>query len=152
MNRALPYTRITVHHDGMDRFRSTLRSDAADRLERIRHAHRGRRFGDIGYHYLIDPAGRVWEGRSLAWQGAHVKAQNENNLGICVLGNFELQSPTSASLDTLDRFVRAQMERYRVPTIRLRTHQEMAPTLCPGRNLQRHMVAARQRGGELVRA
>jgi hypothetical protein len=151
MNRALPYYRITVHHDGMNAFNSTNQGDAAARLENIRRGHRGRNFGDIGYHYLIDPAGRVWEGRSLAWQGAHVAKTNQGNLGICVMGNFEQQTPTSQSLAALDQFVIAQMRRFRVPASRVYTHRELKPTLCPGRSLQSHMVRTRS-GGAIARA
>ena len=28
---------------------------------------------DVGYHYAVDRAGRVWECRPLTWQGAHVR-------------------------------------------------------------------------------
>jgi hypothetical protein len=34
---------------------------------------------DIGYHYTIDPTGRIWEGRPVQYQGAHVKMNNEHN-------------------------------------------------------------------------
>ncbi|MFN0012780.1 MAG: peptidoglycan recognition family protein [Phycisphaerales bacterium] len=143
--------RITVHHDGMDPFSSTSQADAARRLEMIRASHINRRpqpFADIGYHFIIDPAGRVWEGRSVRYQGAHVQDHNEHNLGIMVMGNFDRQRPTPAATNALDRFVAAQMRAYRVPIGRVYTHQELNPTACPGRNLQGYMVASR-RGGNL---
>lgn len=151
-------TRITVHHDGMGAFTSTALADASRRLTAIRTSHMARRsragepWADIGYHYIIDPGGRVWEGRPVRYQGAHVEDQNEHNLGIMCLGNFELQSPSSATLATLDAFVLAQMRLYRVPLARVFTHREIGPTECPGRNLQRHMVAVRARGGRLALA
>ncbi len=141
--------RITIHHDGMDAFLSTSESDAARRLEMIRAAHITRRpqpFADIGYHYVIDPAGRVWEARNVRYQGAHVQDHNEHNLGIMVMGNFDLQRPTPAATSALDRFTSAQMRTHRVPLARVRTHQELNPTACPGRNLQRYMLASRQGG------
>lgn len=142
--------RITIHHDGMDGFTSTSTGDAIDRLETIRAAHvNQRKFADIGYHFVIDPGGRVWEGRSLKFQGAHVRDQNENNLGVMCLGNFDRHQPSGPQLQTLDRFVAAQMRRFRVPINRVYTHQELNPTACPGRNLQRYMVATRGGGGQL---
>lgn len=143
--------RITVHHDGLPP--TTLRTNAqvAARIEVIRSSHvSGRGWADIGYHYLIDPQGRVWEGRSIRYQGAHVKDQNENNMGVLVLGNFEMQSPSPAALSSLDRFVADQMRRYGVPMSRVRTHQELAPTECPGRNLQMYMVRTRGGGGQMA--
>ncbi len=146
MDRAQPFYRITVHHDGMNSFSSTDQYSAATRLEQIRQSHRGRDFGDIGYHYLIDPAGRIWQGRPLEWQGAHVKGMNQGNLGICMMGNFQQQSPNPTQLAALDRFVASQMRLYRVGVRQVITHQELAPTLCPGVTLQAAMVRTRRNG------
>ncbi len=144
--------KITIHHDGMPP--QTLRGpDAcAAQIETIRRGHRGNGWADIGYHYIVDPDGRVWEGRPIALQGAHVKDQNPHNLGVLVLGNFEEQQPTPQALAALDRFVAAQMRQYRVSLNEVYTHQELAPTACPGRNLQRYMERTRARGGPLASA
>jgi hypothetical protein len=147
--------RITVHHDGMPPVDLRGQGDVASRLEQIRRAHIGRRdqpFADIGYHYIIDPQGRVWEGRSTRYQGAHVKDNNENNLGIMVLGHFNHQRPTPQALAALDRFVATQMARHDVPLGRVKTHQEIKATECPGYHLQRYMQQTRGRGGALALA
>jgi len=142
--------KITVHHEGVTPFTTTSEDATRQRLEIIRRGHvAAREWADIGYHYVIDPAGRIWEGRNIQYQGAHVKDQNENNLGIMCLGNFERQQPSSAQVNSLDRFLAIQMRQYRVPVSRLYTHRELAPTECPGRNLQRYMVMARAQGGSL---
>jgi hypothetical protein len=143
-------TRITIHHDGIDAFSSQDANACARRIEQIRQSHvSGRRWADIGYHYIVDPAGRVWEGRNVRFQGAHVQDNNEQNLGILCLGNFDVQAPSSAQTQALDRLVVQQMRRYRVPIGRVYTHQEIRPTACPGRNLQRYMVATRSGSGAL---
>lgn len=154
MDRAdRPYTKITLHHDGMpDPFYSTDRGAAASRVERIRAAHRTRGFGDIGYHYLVDPAGRVWAGRDLAWQGAHVANQNPGNLGICVMGNYEIQQPNQAQLEAVERFVAAQMGQYHIRIGDVQTHQERAQTACPGRSLQPRLTSMRSTSMLLARA
>jgi len=146
--------RITVHHEGSTAFTATDVATVARRIESVRLAHLNRRtkgepWVDIGYHYIIDPAGRIWEGRDVNIRGAHVEDFNEHNLGIMCLGNFEIQSPTPQQLATLQRFVRDQMNRYRVPVARVLTHRECpgARTACPGRNLQQPMLAYRARGG-----
>lgn len=142
--------RITIHHEGVTPYTATSEDATRQRLEIIRRGHvTVRGWADIGYHYLIDPAGRVWEGRPIQYQGAHVKDQNENNLGIMVIGNFERQLPNAAQTASLDRFVASQMRQYRVPVSRVFTHRELAPTECPGRNLQRYLVMARANGGSL---
>lgn len=142
--------RITVHHDAIDPSPSGSPDEVARRLESIRNGHLGRGWADIGYHYAIDPSGRIWQGRPLTLQGAHVGDQNENNIGIVMLGNFERQSPSRQSLESLDRLIAWEMRRYRISIGEIRTHREMAPTACPGRNLQREMDRTRSRGGRLA--
>lgn len=144
--------RITVHHDGMSPFSSSSWGSAAHRIEAIRNAHTSKGWADIGYHYVIDPAGRIWQARPLSLQGAHVKSANPHNLGICVLGNFERQRPTDAAVRALEDLIASEMRRWRVPLGEVRTHQELAPTACPGRALQARMNATRARGGRLRRA
>ncbi len=146
--------RITVHHEGAAAFTATAQPECARRLEAIRRGHLGRTtngqpWADIGYHYIVDPAGRVWEGRSTQHQGAHVHLHNEHNLGVMVLGNFDKQHPAPAALATLNRFIAEQMRVHRVPASAVYTHQELNKTACPGRTLQGHMAAARARGGVL---
>jgi len=146
-------SRITVHHDGMTAFTSTSQSEAAARLEMIRRSHvNSRGWADIGYHYIVDPAGRIWEGRPIDRQGAHVADNNPHNLGVMMLGNYDQQAPTNAAVRALDDFVAAMMRKYRVPVSRVYTHQELRPTACPGQSLQRVMVSNRSRGGVLAQA
>ena len=133
----------------MQPFTDTSYQAAANRLESIRRAHikrKPQRFGDIGYHYAIDPAGRVWCCRPLTYQGAHVRGQNPGNLGIVVLGNYDKQTVNRAQQAALAAFLAAQTRQYRVPVSRIHTHQEMAATACPGRSLQKFMVKARRDG------
>lgn len=144
--------RITVHHDGMPPVWLNSRSDIASRIEVIRRAHVNNGWADIGYHYIIDPQGNVWEGRPVRYQGAHVKIANERNLGVLVLGNFVEQRPTLSATTALDRFVAVQMRQYGVPLSRVHTHQELSPTQCPGPNLQRYMEETRSNRGWLARA
>ncbi len=151
MDRMTPIDRLTIHHDGMTAFTSTNVAAAQTRIEAIRSAHRGRGWGDIGYHYVIDPAGRIWEGRPLGWQGAHVKDQNPGNLGICMLGNYERQRPTNQQLHTLEHFVADSMRRHAIPLGNIYTHRELAPTACPGQYLQPRLVAMRENTGALAR-
>lgn len=152
-------TRITVHHDAMNSVGLVSQTGAARRLAGIRADHTGRRdpstgnhWVDIGYHYIIDPSGRVWQGRPVSIEGAHVANTNDHNLGVMMMGNFDEQQPTPAALDALAAFVASQMRLYRVPRSRVYTHQELKPTACPGRNLQRFMIAARTPSGRLANA
>ncbi len=146
MDPMLPVRRVTLHHDGMNAFTSTSERAGAARVDAIRRSHRGKGWGDIGYHFAVDRAGRVWEGRPLRWQGAHVKDQNEHNIGVVALGNFEQQGPTEAQLGGVQRVISELVNAYGISGANLRSHQELAVTLCPGRNLQASYAAMRGRG------
>ena len=91
-----PVRHITIHHDGMPPVSLNSRAQIAARIEVIRAGHRAKGWGDIGYHFIVDPQGAVWQGRALLWQGAHVKDRNEGNVGVLVLGNFDSTRPTAA--------------------------------------------------------
>ena len=149
MNHA---NRITVHHEGWTRVRFTDRATTAARVRQIQRIHvRDRGWGDIGYHYVVDRAGRVWEGRPLRYQGAHVKYNNEHNIGVLVLGNFENQSPSKAQVDRVAVLLRSLAREHRIPVSRIRTHREFpdAKTVCPGRKLQ-PLVARMRTNGHLA--
>ena len=40
----------------------------------------------IGYHKVILRSGKIENGRPEYWEGAHVKGQNKNSLGVCLIG------------------------------------------------------------------
>ncbi|MEM6751173.1 MAG: peptidoglycan recognition family protein [Planctomycetota bacterium] len=137
--------RITLHHEGAKpvSFRDYQRT--AEHLERLRRSHVGSRgWSDLGYHFVVDRAGRVWEGRSLAYQGAHVRDHNPHNVGVMLLGNFERQAPTRAQLRAAFNTVQGLKGKYGVPTRRVYTHRELVPTACPGRLLQAEIESARK--------
>ena len=100
---------ITVHHEGWTPVFFTGADLTAQRLDLVRRSHIERMdAGDIGYHFIIDRAGLLWHGRELRYQGAHVKDHNSNNLGIMVLGNFDLQQPTAQPSQVPPRNTRHQ--------------------------------------------
>lgn len=45
-------------------------------------------WSDIGYNWLIDPNGIVYEGRGSGNLGAHFSCLNSGTIGICIIGNY----------------------------------------------------------------
>ena len=129
--------RLTIHHSAMY-FRDTRPKACAAQIQMIQRDHMGNRgYGDIGYHFLIDPAGRVWQGRDLRWQGAHASgANNQQNIGICVLGNFLRgrggQGPTPAQLASMRGLVQQLMRTYGFGPAEIHCHSDFKATECPG--------------------
>lgn len=134
---------ITVHHDGLEPVELRNESAVRNRLDVIRRGHLRNGWADIGYHFIVDPLGNAWEGRPLRFQGAHVRNNNPQNIGILVLGHFNKQKPTQAAKDTLDELIVELMASHDVALTRVQTHREIVSTACPGESLQRHMDRTR---------
>ncbi len=138
---------ITFHHSGDPKpFATNDYAETAQHLEYVREYHRSRNFQDIGYHFAIDRAGRVWQLRSLKFQGQHVRYNNEHNLGVVVLGNFDLQAMSQPQRDKVKSFGQLIRKQYNLPIARVYTHQEIVSTECPGDNMQPYMVSIRKQG------
>lgn len=129
--------RLTIHHSAMY-FRDTRPATCAAQLQLIQKDHmQTRGYGDIGYHYIIDPSGSIWQGRDLRYQGAHASGNNnQGNIGICLLGNFvrgkKGQGPTDSQVQAMRRLAGALMERYHFGPEGIFCHSDFKATDCPG--------------------
>lgn len=143
-------TRITIHHSAIDA-PGPAATQAASQIQSIQRTHLGNRWDDIGYHFLIDPTGRTWEGRPVKYQGAHAGngAANQGNIGICLLGNFEHGKPPAAQWKTMVALVEQLRAQYGIARRELYGHREMRErytgqtTLCPGRHLEEMLGSLR---------
>jgi hypothetical protein len=132
-------TRITVHHEGSAKPNNDVtQAQVAATLRLIQTQHRKRMgAGDIGYHFVIDRTGIVWQGREWGYQGAHVSGANPHNIGIMLLGNFEIQHPARQQLESLERLVASLARKYGLdPATKVFRHCDFGNTQCPGRNLK----------------
>jgi hypothetical protein len=143
-SRAVPMrtpSKITVHHTA-DVFWSRHEPDTTAEIRRIQRLHQtNNRWADIGYHYVIDRAGQLWQGRDLRYQGAHAGgAANVGNVGIVLLGNYVKQKVNIAQRRTLALLVGKLCAFYRIPPDGVYTHGEIhGKTDCPGPALARHV-------------
>lgn len=137
---------VTVHHWGYpaDDISPSLDSTRS-RILGILEAHLSRGYGDLGYHFVVDPFGRAWEGRSLLHQGAHVSSHNRSNVGIMLLGNFQTEHPSAPQLGTMRKLVQAVRSSYTISPGRTYGHCDLASSECPGRWLYGHVRNLRQR-------
>jgi N-acetylmuramoyl-L-alanine amidase-like protein len=110
-----PLQLLVVHHTA---YPEPL-GDPTQAVARIRHLHAVENgWGDIGYGFLVDPAGTVHEGRSTrlsppghAPAGAHAEGHNAGTLGIALLGTFTADEPTVAARDALAALLAAECAR-----------------------------------------
>ena len=81
-------------------------------------------WGDIGYNFLIDPNGVIYEGRAGGDNviGAHFSCRNANTQGIGLLGSYSSTTPTAASLQSLDALLARIASRENVDPLAVSFH------------------------------
>jgi hypothetical protein len=116
--------------------------------------HRAKGWDELGYHFVIGngtdtPNGAIEVGSRWTKQkhGAHCKTPdnfyNEHGIGICLVGNFDRQTPTAAQMASLAKLVSFLMSECSIPLGRVYGHGQCKPTECPGRNFS--MASLKQR-------
>jgi uncharacterized protein (TIGR03437 family) len=64
-------------------------------------------WADVGYNYLIDPNGVIYEGRAGGDNvtGAHFSGVNGNTMGVVLIGDFTSRVPTAQALASLKKIL-----------------------------------------------
>lgn len=126
--------RATLHHTSGSR-PATL-AESLQEVGFIQDFHQnGRGWNDIGYHYLIDAAGRLFEGRPESVLGAHVRGHNAGNIGVAFLGTHHAPKNHPVPKAQLDAFVDLLVylsRRYAMKPESLLGHRDYSDTDCPG--------------------
>ena len=89
----------------------------------------------IGYHYGIEIIGGQIEtllGRFDTIQGAHCRGNNNDSIGICVVGNYDLRAPSNSIWLAAVNLTKHLMKIHSIQTIQ--GHNELNPgKSCPGK-------------------
>jgi hypothetical protein len=110
----------------------------------------GRGWNDIGYNFLVDRFGRIWEGRyggiTRPVVGAHTRDYNSNSFAMSAIGNFDVAHVPSAIVSAYERLFAWKLTMHGIPAIgtvvlnghlinRISGHRDVGSTACPGRYL-----------------
>ncbi|MGE0132325.1 MAG: N-acetylmuramoyl-L-alanine amidase [Blastocatellales bacterium] len=104
---SLSYTTVThliAHHTAMGN--EAPNSDWPAIVRSIWNFHVFERgWADVGYNYLIDPDGVIYEGRAGGENvvGAHFSGVNGGTMGVAMLGTFTSAAPTAKALNSLKK-------------------------------------------------
>jgi len=118
---------------------------------------------DIGYNFLIDHEGTIYQGRYNPWlsttdvRGAHAGRANSRSIGIALLGQFEpgaspqVGNPAALALDALVKMISWRFGQRGIDPLgravvsvnpdgsrvlpRIFGHRDVSATACPGENL-----------------
>jgi N-acetylmuramoyl-L-alanine amidase/FlgD Ig-like domain len=99
---------VIVHHTATPNTYSPDQAAAIVRGIDVYHV-KANGWNDIGYNFLIDQYGQVYEGRYGGTTrnviGAHALGFNSGSVGIALIGNFMTVKPTRAAVRSLERLI-----------------------------------------------
>ncbi len=124
-----------------------------------------RGWNDVGYNFLVDKWGRVWEGRfggtNRALIGAHAAGFNSETMGISVLGDYQRAGVNAAALRSVEQTIawKAGIHGFtpdamttlmgrRLPAVV--GHRDVGQTTCPGTSIYNRLPEVRRRARTLM--
>ena len=111
-----PVKMAFVHHTAGGN--SYSRSQAPAVVRAIYYHVKGAGFNDLGYNFLIDRFGTVYEGRyggiSEGVVGAHTLGFNTSSTGVALMGTFTSSPPSSAALTSLKKLLAWKLDVHHV--------------------------------------
>ncbi len=122
-------------------------------------------WADIGYNWLVDPNGVLYQGRQFASNGnenvvgAHFSGTNGGTMGVCVIGTYTSVSPTQNALSTTVKILAYRASDRNINPRGISFHSSSQKTLynicghrdgvgvteCPGTNLYNQLSVIRNR-------
>lgn len=156
--------RVVLHHTA-----TTETGDSYADMRAIWQYHaRTLGWGDVGYHYIIDSQGRIFEGRfkdkdysarnKVEVIGGHTYGNNTGTIGISMIGNYEVRQPSGAALEAMAHVTGYKLAPYGIDPsgngpIGQATigHFQAYATECPGRNIINRFGDIKARASEFYR-
>lgn len=151
--------KIVIHHSAEDSEKDlngdnkyTI-EDVEAMMQIIYHYHaKTKGWGDIGYNFLIDAFGNIYEGRSGGdfVVGGHAYCANIGSIGIAFIGNFQKGLPTLSALASAEKLLGELANFYNLDLTEysnwhdknlrnLIGHRDVGVTACPGETLYSHL-------------
>lgn len=125
-------------------------------------------WGDIGYNYVIDQAGNIYEGKTGGplSVGAHTAYHNVGTLGVALMGNFQYEEPTDVQMSVLALLLADHAERFGIDpegsekflgitSDNITGHRYLARqghgTACPGLNMVKRLPELRKKTAQFLK-
>jgi N-acetylmuramoyl-L-alanine amidase/FlgD Ig-like domain len=163
-----------VHHTAGSNTYTAAQSAAIVRAIQLYHV-RGNGWNDIGYNFLVDKYGQVFEGRFGGVErnvvGAHAEGFNTGSVGVALLGTYGDTRPTAAALDAVANVLAWRLDvghvdplarlswisggnaRFPsgtpVPLAAISGHRDSGSTSCPGNALYRQLTTIARKAAEI---
>lgn len=133
---------IVVHHSITPRDQTLAKSIASfDYNHSVRlHPEKNKLGYHVAYHYVIGGKGDWKQTRAEDEIGFHASnlTVNKRSIGICLVGNFDVESPSPSQLWALRDIIKAIKGRHFIKEVS--GHRKYAKKSCPGVHLTDKMI------------
>ncbi len=124
-------------------------------------------WSDVGYNFLVDRFGQIWEGRyggvDRPVVGAHTLGYNDDAFAMSAIGNFETARPPEAVIDAYARLFAWKLSLHGIDAASTKQwvtsryfqaingHRDAGQTACPGKYLYARIPDIRRKAEQLQR-
>jgi len=127
-------------------------------VEDIRKWHKDKGWSDIGYHKIIYQDGSIHQGREDTVIGAQAFGANSVSLGICCIGNFEINEVPNPIINSLIQVLATLCKRHNIPVKNIIGHYQVSTMFnspagssgCPGKNMIKKIDEIKKRVQEYL--
>lgn len=116
-------------------YTKTSFDDSVKHLRAIENYHHDvNKWSGIGYSWIIDTQGRIFEGRGSRVSGAHTQGHNSTAYGVAFFGHGDKQAATNEQVEAFKALLRYLVLDLKVlkENYIVRGHREVSPKSCPG--------------------
>lgn len=143
---------ITVHHTAV---RQQPKVSVVQKMRNLQtfsqteaHLPTGRRkpeWADVPYHFYIDCAGRIAEGRNMDYAGDTNTPYNPTgHIQVVLEGNFEAEEPSHQQLRSLEQLALWLALMRDIGVSDIKGHKDYVATACPGKNVHAKLPELRK--------
>jgi len=121
---------VVLHH-------SATSSGSPEAFARYHTQERG--WPGIGYHFVVQPSGKIYQTNKLDTIAYHAAGQNTRSVGVCLTGNFDQQTVGDvqlASCVALLRYLNRLLDR----DLLIAGHNAYSAKSCPGDNVDVDLI------------
>ena len=122
---------IILHHTGVSRSKQKYQAWPVNNYHKSLGFPRSTLGFYGGYHYIIEPTGYTIQYKREHEEGAHTIGHNKDSVGICLVGNFDMEMPTTEQIVSFKKLVGEIKKRRSIDSVKM--HKEMQNfRTCPG--------------------
>jgi N-acetylmuramoyl-L-alanine amidase len=125
----MKWSHIIIHH-------SESKDNRVLDWQNIRKWHTDKGWQDIGYHFGIEKINDQYEilvGRPLILAGAHTEGMNKTAIGICCVGNYDIDVPEQNMYIKLKQLLIDLQIIFNIPDQNIKLHRDYSDKTCPGK-------------------